>query len=96
MRHWERLTNLLLLLHDVRDFTFQPLLQLLMPIPHPPLKMRTLKASVSQPKSVEDFRLVLETLSCLLIHRVFKQLLSGSDIVGKDTTRENELPKVFT
>ena len=67
-----------------------------MPIPHPPLEMRTLKASVSQPKSVKDFRLVLETLGRLLIHRIFKQLLSGSDVVRKDTTRENELPEVFT
>jgi hypothetical protein len=58
--------------------------------------MRTFKGTVSQPKFVEDFRLVPETLSRLLVHGVFKQLLSGGDIVRKDTTRENELTEVFT
>ena len=60
-----------------------------MPIPHPPLEMRALEACISQPKFVEDFRLVLEPLSRLLVYRVFKQLLPGGSIVRKDTTREN-------
>lgn len=95
---WEnKLTNLLLCLDNVGDITSQLFLQLLMQIPHPPLETRTLKASVSQPKSVEDFRLVLETFNRLLMHGVFKQLLSGGDAIRKDTARENnELPEVFT
>lgn len=39
---------------------------------------------------------MLETLSRLLVYGVFKQFLSGGNIVRKDTARKNELPEVFT
>ena len=84
-----RLTSYLLFPDDLGNFTFQPFLQLLVPIPHPPLEMRALEASVPQPKFVEKFRLMLETFSRLLVHRVFKKLLSSSDIVRENTTRKN-------
>ena len=68
----DRLTSLFLVLDDLSDLTLQPLLQLLMPVPHPPLEMRPLETSVSQPKLVKDFRLVFEALSRLLVHRIFE------------------------
>jgi len=58
--------------------------------------MRTLKTSISKPKFIEDLRLVLEAFGRFLVHRVFEQLLSSGDIIRKDTTSEDELPKVFT
>ena len=39
---------------------------------------------------------VLETLSCLFVHGIFKQLLSSGNIIGGDTTGEGELAKVST
>lgn len=96
-RGWgDRLTNTLLFLDDLSDLALQPLLQLLVPVPHPPLEMQTFEASVSQPKLLETFCLVFETLSRLLVHGIFKQLLSSSGIVREDTTCEDDLAEVFT
>ena len=58
--------------------------------------MRTLKASICQSKFVKNFGLVLETLSCLFVHGIFKQLLSSGNIIGEDTTGEGELAQVST
>lgn len=40
--------------------------------------------------------MVLETLSRLLVYGIFKQLLSSGNVIGEDTTGEDELSKVFT
>lgn len=92
----DRLTGFLLFLDDLGNLALQPLLQLLVPIPHPPLQMRTLKASIRQPKFIEDFRLVLETFGRFLVHGIFKQLLPSGDIISKDTTGKGKLCKVST
>ena len=39
---------------------------------------------------------MLETLSRLLVYGIFKQLLSSGNVIGEDTTGEDELSKVFT
>lgn len=58
--------------------------------------MRALETPVSQPKLVENFRLVLQTLGRLLVYGIFEELLSGGNIIREDTTSESELPEVFT
>ena len=58
--------------------------------------MRTLETSVSQPKLVEHFCLVLETLGRLFVYGIFEELLSGSNVIRENTTSEGELSEVFT
>ena len=88
MRNWDRLTDILFL-DDVHDLTFQPLLQLLIPVPHPPLQIRTLEAPVSQPSlSKTPPWCSRPSVACS-----YTESLSN---FYRDTTRENELPEVFT
>lgn len=58
--------------------------------------MGALKASISQPKLVENFRLALKTLGRFLVHGILEEFLSGGGIVREDASGEGELCEMFT
>jgi hypothetical protein len=79
--------------NDVCNLGLQANTKLLVPIPHPSLKVCASKAHIHMTQSypIEDFGLVLEPLHGDVIDRGFEQFLTGRDIFGKNATSEGNL-----
>ena len=78
---------------NVHNLGFQADSKLLVPVPHPSLKVCTSKTHihVAQTYLIKEFGLVLEPLHSDIIDRRFEQLLASHDILGKNTTSEGNL-----
>ena len=79
--------------NDVCNLGLQANTKLLVPIPHPSLKVRASKTHIhmTQTYLIKDFSLVLESLHGDVIDRRFEEFLTGRDIFGKNATSEGDL-----